>query len=145
VFKRILLPTDGSDLSIRAVNMGIALAARLDAQVFAFHVAAPFPTLTYFAETPLESQDAYTAEAIANAERYLADVRQRANSAGIFCESGYEFDRRPYTAIIGVAKKHMCDLIVMGTNSWQGFDRLMLGNETHKVTLNSDVPILVCH
>ena len=144
MFKHILLPTDGSELSLRAVDTGIELAARLGARVYAFHVIAPFPASTYFAEFVQANEPAYTQEANANAERYLADAHRRAEAAGVSCESSSEVDARPYSAIVGAARKHQCDLIVMASHGWRGFDRLLLGSETHKVILNGDVPVLVC-
>jgi nucleotide-binding universal stress UspA family protein len=144
MFKRILLPTDGSELSLRAVDTGIGLAARLGASVYAFHVIAPFPASVYFTEFVVANEPSYTREAIANAEKYLAEVGQRARAAGVPCEGSYETDARPYSAIVGAARKQQCDLFVMASHGWRGFDRLLLGSETHKVILNGDVPVLVC-
>jgi nucleotide-binding universal stress UspA family protein len=144
MFKRILLPTDGSELSLRAVDTGIELAARLGASVYAFHVIAPFPASVYFSEFVVANEPDYTREVIANAERYLADIRERAQAAGVGCEGSHETDARPYSAIVEVARKQRCDLIVMASHGWRGFDRLLLGSETHKVILNGDVPVLVC-
>jgi nucleotide-binding universal stress UspA family protein len=144
MFKHILLPIDGSDLSLRAVDTGIELAGRLDASVYAFHVVVPFLAVTYFAEVIQLPADAYTEEAVSRAERYLAQARERASAAGVHCDSGYEFDHHPYAAIVGAATKHQCDLIVMASHGWRGFDRLLLGSETHKVILHGSVPVLVC-
>lgn len=144
MFQHILIPTDGSDLSLRALDTGIELAARLGARVHAFHVIAPFPASTYFAEFVLANEPAYAQEATANAERYLAEACQRAAAAGVPCESSSECDARPYSAIVGATRKHQCDLIVMASHGWRGFDRQLLGSETHKVILNGDVPVLVC-
>jgi nucleotide-binding universal stress UspA family protein len=144
MFKHILLPTDGSELSLRAVDTGVELAARLGARAYAFHVIAPFPASVYFAELVQANEPTYTKEATANAERYLADVRRRAQAAGVSCGGSYETDARPYSAIVGAARKQQCDLIVMASHGWRGFDRLLLGSETHKVILNGDVPVLVC-
>ena len=144
MFKHILLPTDGSELSLRAVDTGIELAVRLGASVYAFHVIAPFPASIYFAEIIQANEPTYTSEAVANAEKYLAEVRQRAQAAGVPCEGSHQVDTRPYSAIVGAARKQQCDLIVMASHGWRGFDRLLLGSETHKVILNGDVPVLVC-
>ena len=76
--------------------------------------------------------------------RYLADARQRAVAAGVPCETSFETDARPYAAIVGATRKQQCDLIVMASHGWRGFDRLLLGSETHKVILNGEVPVLVC-
>ncbi|PWK89654.1 universal stress protein [Fulvimonas soli] len=145
MFKHILLPTDGSDLSLRAVDTGIGLAAQLGAKVYAFHVVAPFPTVAYLAEMIQATQEFYTDEATRRAQRCLDEVRQRAEAAKVACTGGFEFDQRPYTAIIGAATRQGCDLIVMASHGWRGFDRLLLGSETHKVLLNTQIPVLVCH
>jgi len=145
MFKHILLPTDGSELALRAVDTGIALAAKLGAKVHAFHVAAPFPTVAYLAEIIQATQETYTKEAARRAQGFLDEVERRAQAVGVVCAGSYEFDQRPYCAIIGAAAKQGCDLIVMASHGWHGLDRLLLGSETHKVLLNTDIPVLVCH
>jgi nucleotide-binding universal stress UspA family protein len=144
MFKHILLPTDGSELSLRAADMGIALAASLGARVFVFHVMKPFATVAYFADRLLSPEEAYNKKAAEHANSYLEDISRRARAANVPCEGSYEFDHRPYCAIIGVAAKHQCDLIIMGSYGRRGIDRLVPGGETHKVILNSNVPVLVC-
>lgn len=145
MFKHILLPTDGSDLSLRAVDTGLALAARLGASVHAFHVVMPFPATVYVAEVVLADEDMYAHESVARSARYLAEVEARASAAGVPCQSSSVSDHRPYAAILEVAASRHCDLIVMASHGWRGLDRLLLGSETHKVILNGDVPVLVCH
>jgi nucleotide-binding universal stress UspA family protein len=139
MFKHILLPTDGSEVSLRAADMGIALAVRLGASVFAFHVMKPFATVAYFADKLLSPEEAYNKKAAEHANSYLEEITRRASAASVPCDSGYEFDHRPYCAIIGAAAKHQCDLIIMGSYGHRG----MQGSEAHKVILNSNVPVLV--
>jgi nucleotide-binding universal stress UspA family protein len=145
MFKHILLPVDGSELSLRAVDTGLALAARLGARVHAFHVVPPFPALTYMVDIIQANQEFYVQEAVARGEEYLKEVEQRASAAGVPCESSHATDHHPYAAIIAAASRHQCDLIVMASHGWHGIDRLLLGSETHKVIVNGDVPVLVCH
>ncbi|WP_049623925.1 universal stress protein [Frateuria defendens] len=145
MFKHILLPTDGTELSLRAVDMGLELAAKIGAGVHAFHVLEPFPTVTYLAEMIQAPERAYTEEAVARATRYLDEVRDRADRLGVPCTTAYVFDHRPYTAIVGAASKQHCDLIVMASHGRSGMARLLLGSETHKVILSCGVPVLVCH
>ena len=145
MFKHILLPTDGSELSLRAVDTGIALAARLGASVYAFSVVPPFPWLTYAVDIIQANQEFYLAEAVTRAEGYLQEVCQRATAAGVACASGHVIEQRPYTAIVAAVAAQQCDLIVMASHGWRGFDRLLLGSETHKVMLYANVPVLVCH
>lgn len=145
MFKHILLPTDGSALSLRAVDAGIELASRLGARLYAFHVIAPFPSTTYFVEIVQVNEAMYMEAALNNAERYLAEVCRRASAAGVPCDSSHALGGHACSLIVDVAVRQQCDLIVMASHGWRGFDRLLLGSETHKVILNSNVPVLVCH
>lgn len=143
MFKNILLPVDGSELSLKAVDMAIALAERLGSRVYAFHVIAPFPASVYFATLVQANEPSYTRETVANAERFLEQVRERAQAAGVEFDGSHEVDAKPYSAIVEASRKHHCDLIVMASHGLRGFDRLLLGSETHKVILNGEVPVLV--
>ena len=143
MFTHILLPTDGSELSLHAIDTRIALAAKIGAKVYAFHVIPPLPAVRYFADMLQMPEATYTSSAEHRAQGYLASVRERADAAGVPCDTGYAIDRRPYCAIAGAAAKQHCDLIVMATHGWRCFDRLLLGSETHKVILNVNVPVLV--
>lgn len=145
MFKHILLPTDGSELSLRAVDTGIELAERCGAQVYAIHVLTPFPAVTYAAQLIQAGDEAYSRDAVVRAENCLAEVHRRAAAAGVACESTYVFDHRPYLAIIGAAHRWHCDLIVMGSHGRGGLARLLLGSEAHKVTESCSTPVLVCH
>ncbi|WP_049620973.1 universal stress protein [Frateuria defendens] len=145
MFQHILLPTDGSELSLRAVDMGIKLAKLCGARLYAIHVAKPFVAITYQVEMIEAPEALYTQEAIARAESYLDEVRRRAEAAGMACEGEYAFDHAPHEAIIASAAAHHCDLIVMASHGRTGVRRLLLGSETHKVLLGCDVPVLVCH
>lgn len=145
MFKHILLPIDGSELSMRAADTGIELARRLGGRVYACHVVAPFPAIIPFGELIQANEATYTREAVAVAERYLAEVRRRAEAVGVGCEGSYQIDKRPHCAIVAAAEREHCDLIVMGSHGWRGFDRVLLGSETHKVILDSALPVLVCH
>lgn len=144
MFKHILLPTDGSELALRAVDTGLALAASLGADVYAFHVVAPFPPLSYMVDIVQANQAFYLQEAIERAEVYLQEVHKRADAAGVSCQSGHVTDGRPYEAIVAAATGQGCDLIVMASHGWRGLDRLLLGSQTQKVLMSSEVPVLVC-
>lgn len=144
MFKHILLPTDGSELALRAVDTGIALAARLGADVYAFHVVTPFPALSYMVEIIQANEAFYLQEAIERADACLHEVHKRADAAGVSCKSGHVTASRPHAAIVATATSQACDLIVMASHGWRGIDRLLLGSETQKVLVSCDVPVLVC-
>ncbi|TAL97430.1 MAG: universal stress protein [Rhodanobacter sp.] len=145
MFKHILLPTDGSDLALRAVDTGIALAASLGADVYALHVVAPFPAFSYMVDIVQANETFYLQEAIKQADACLQEVHKRADIAGVSCKSEYVTDSRPYTAIVAAAARQGCDLIVMASHGLQGIDRLLLGSVTQKVLVGGEVPVLVCH
>lgn len=145
MFQRILLPTDGSELSHRAIDLGIELASRLGASVFAFHAMEPFASVPYFTEMMVFPEDAYEKEVNERGAYYLEEIKQRAEAAKVPWDGQREFAHRPYEAIVRVAHEHHCDLIVMGSHGRSGIDRLMLGSETNKLLLSTEVPVLVCH
>ncbi|HET6555617.1 MAG TPA: universal stress protein [Dyella sp.] len=145
MFQHILIPIDGSELSLRAARQGIELARLSQGKVSVIHVIAPFQTIAYMGAILAATEFAYNDEAKANAERYLGDVCALAKEAGVTCESEAVFGEQPYDTIVQAAKNRQCDLIVMGSHGWRGMTRLLLGSETHKVLLRSDVPVLVCH
>lgn len=144
MFKHILLPTDGSEVSTRAVEQGIALAKACHASVYALHVVLPFESLAYITQLLPESESSYTAESVRWAERYLGEVREKARQADVPCDSDYVFDKHPCDAILRVAKERGCDLIVLGSHGWRGITKLLLGSETQKVLVRSELPVLVC-
>jgi nucleotide-binding universal stress UspA family protein len=144
MFKHILVPIDGSELSEHAVKLALELATLSEGRIYAFHVVQPFNSVAYAADMLSATETAYNQNAIPRAEGYIEGVRQAATNAGITVDGSYVFDERPYQAIVDMAKEHHCDLIVMASHGWRGISRLLLGSETHKVLLHSDIPVLVC-
>ena len=145
MFKHILLPTDGSDLSLRGVKLGLDLARSCGAKIYALHVVPPFHTFTYVSEMIAATEATYMEGAVERAERYLADVRDMAEKAGVPSEGSYVTSDFPSERIVEAAQNRHCDLIVMASHGWRGFTKLLLGSETQKVLLTSPVPVLVCH
>jgi nucleotide-binding universal stress UspA family protein len=145
MFSHFLIPTDGSDHAMHAAEIGIELASKVAARVYAFHVLAPLAAVAYFTDVIQHSEDSYAERAIARAQHHLSEIKNMADRAGVTCHSGYAFDRRPYVAIVAAAKMQLCDLIVMGTHGYTTLDRLLLGSETNKVLTCCDIPVLVCH
>jgi len=143
MFKRILLPTDGSPLSVQGTNTGIALASKLGASVHGLHVISPVSPMAYMAEPALFNLDALPEQMTDLARGYLAELRQRAEAAGLAYSGEYVTAAHTHQAIIEAATRQACDLIVMASHGWHGLDRLLLGSETHKVMLAGVLPVLV--
>lgn len=143
MFKHILLPTDGSRFSERAVFCGVEMARRFGARVTGIYAAPEFHILSYRVAALSESREQFAADVQSHAERYLAFVRATAAEAGVPCETLIERSDIPYDAICQAAKRQQCDLIVMASHGRRGLTGLLLGSETQRVLAHADVPVLV--
>lgn len=144
MFKRILLPIDGSDLSLRAAKLGITLAQSCHARVHALHVIPSYQTNAYIMDMLSTTEAIYTEEAITRAEDYLQKVRNLAEQADVKYSDNYVVAEQPHEVILQTAAEQHSDLVVMGSHGRRGLSRLVLGSETQKVLLRSDVPVMVC-
>jgi nucleotide-binding universal stress UspA family protein len=143
MIKHILLPTDGSSLSERAIHQGIRLAKALDAQVTGFCVIPQFHLFTYRTEIVEDTREQYSADAKAHAERYLEVIERAARDAGVECRTEYVMNDQPAEAIVDEASDRRCDLIAMASHGRSGMKGLLLGSVTHKVLTHSATPVLV--
>jgi len=144
MFKNILLPVDGSEHALKAVDTGIELAAKLGATVFGIHVLPPLSTVSFMSEL-LQHKPCYSEAAKERAQAFLDEVAKRADEAHVPFETEIACDLRPYVAIVAAAAKHHCDLIVMRSRGSEGLERVLLGSVPHKVMLSCNTPVLVCH
>lgn len=144
MFSRILIATDGSNVSVRAAKVAIDLAKRLGIGVYAFHVAVPYEDAVFVTDIYVDP-DFYSNQTLDYATRSLSDIEKLAQEAGVPCASGYRLDKRIHVAILAVAEAEHCDLIVVGSHGKRGLERLLLGSETQKVILNTSLPVMVCH
>ncbi|WP_426690550.1 universal stress protein [Rhodanobacter ginsengiterrae] len=143
LFQHLLLPIDGSALSLQAFRMGLALARSLGARILVLHVVPPCSSIAYMAELLAAAELSYSQQAVISATRYLDEAKELASAAQVPCECRYVFGDQPHRAILEAAGEHHCDLIVMATHGWHGLNQLAVGSETQKVLLQSKVPVLV--
>ncbi len=142
MFKRILVPTDGSDITGKAVDTAIALAKSVGAQLYAISVKEPFPYSAISEMQPTPPQEFFDAQERIAAKR-LALVSDAAKLAGVGCQAHSVEALHPWEAIIDHAKRMECDLVVMASHGRRGVTALLLGSETQKVLTHSTVPVLV--
>jgi nucleotide-binding universal stress UspA family protein len=148
MYKHLLVPTDGSTLSLKAAKAAVDLARVHKARITAIHVMAPYvpPTMAdgmiYYPETfsPQEYKKAVEAEA----RKALAKVASAAAAKKVRFDSLAVTHAQPWQAIIAAAKRRKCDLIVMASHGRRGIAGLLLGSETTKVLTHSRIPVLVC-
>lgn len=148
MYKKILLPLDGSALSENAAEHCISFAAASGAEIVGFHVMRPYSVFTSGAlagQQMLASipEETFEANARAQAGKYLDVVRERAAAGGVECRCACTFHEHPYEAIIDAAREHGCDLIFMASHGRSGLEGMLLGSETQKVLIHCRVPVLV--
>ena len=142
MFKRILVPTDGSDITAKAVDAGIKLAQSLGAQLYTISVKEPFPYSAISEMQPVPPQDFFDAQdRIAN--KRVHAVVEMAHAAGMKCQAHTVEALHPWEAIIDHARHMECDLLVMASHGRRGVSALLLGSETQKVLTHSAIPVLV--
>lgn len=144
MFKNILIPTDGSEQSRRAVSMGLELARIHGASVTGIHVIPDYHLLIAYegAFDPV-TEDRIEQEARTRADGYLGYVKDAASAAGIPCRTVCETSDHPYDAILKVAEAEGCDLILMTSHGRKGLAAVLLGSETRKVLTHATIPVLV--
>ena len=142
MFKRILVPTDGSDITAKAIDTSIALAKSVGAQLYTISVKEPFPYSAISEMQPTPPQEFFGAQERIASKRVQAVVDLCA-TAGVPCQAHTVEALHPWEAIIDHAKRMECDLLVMASHGRRGVSALLLGSETQKVLTHSKVPVLV--
>ena len=145
MYKRILIATDGSQLSDMAVESGLSLAGLTGASVIALKVVPRYPRSYFDGSVPMNSDE------VARVEKHWADdghklvdaVKQAGAAKGVKVSEAVVKSDLVSDALIAAAKKHDADLIVMASHGRKGVSRLLLGSETQQVLTHSHTPVLV--
>ncbi len=142
VYKHILIPTDGSELSERAIRNGVVLATSLGARITVLTVMEPWSTggRPVGLERP---RQVYEEGAKERVHRFLEVAVKATLEAGVPVSTEQDFNEHPYEAIIETADAKGCDLILMASHGWRGIKALVLGSETTKVLMHTKIPVLV--
>lgn len=145
MFKHILVPTDGSDLSTDTVRRALGFAREAGARV-SFLFAKPDYPVAFYGEGALidpTTPDKFAEMAEQQAREILGRCEDLAREAGVAANSIAVVSDIPYEAIIDTAASSGCDLIFMASHGRRGISGLLLGSETQKVLTHSKVPVLV--
>jgi nucleotide-binding universal stress UspA family protein len=142
MYKRILVPTDGSEITAKAVQSAIGLAKLSGGELFAISVKEPFPYSAISEMQPVPPQEFYDAQERIAAERVKQAV-DAAAAAGVKCQGFTVEALHPWEAVLDHAATNGCDLIVMASHGRRGVAALLLGSETQRVLLHSKLPVLV--
>lgn len=145
MFKKILLPTDGSELSRQAAQRAVIFAKEIRAQLVIF-LATPKYSLDLLDEgSPLTytQPQEYAAQMHDRVTRYLGEVEKLCADADVVCTAMTVTSDVPYEAIVKAAESEHCDLIFMASHGRRGISAVLLGSETNKVLSHSKIPVLV--
>ena len=145
MYQRILVTTDGSTLSKKAVTNAIQLAATCGAELVAMKVVPRYPQTYFEGSIPVSADEVGRIEKQWQdaAQENLAAVHKAATAKGVSCKTVTVKSDVVSDAIINTAKKQKVDLVVMASHGRKGIKRLLLGSETQQVLTHSHVPVLV--
>ena len=145
MYQCILVATDGSDLSRKAVQTGIDLAALMGAQLIVLNVVPEYPVSYFEGGMSVPATDVARIEKqwAESAQTVVEAVRASAEAQGVKTKAVTVKSDLVAETIIAAAKKHNCDLIVMASHGRRGIKRLLMGSETTHVLTHSEIPVMV--
>ena len=142
MYKRVLFPTDGSEITGKAMQSAIAMARLCGAELYVLAVKEPFPYSAISEMQPVPPQEFFDAQERIAAARVKA-VTEAATAAGVTCHGHTVEALHPWEAILDHAKAQGCDLVDMASHGRRGVSAMLLGSETQKVLTHSTLPVLV--
>lgn len=143
MFKTILVPTDGSPLSEKAVEAAVKFAQTGGCRVVALSVCEPHHHAHMSEGSTVIDTDRYDRRMQEVAHGYVNHVAEVAKEHNVPCDTVVKQSSHPYEEIIAAAKEFSCDVIFMASHGRKGLSALFVGSETHKVLAHSTVPVLV--
>lgn len=145
MFKHILVPTDGSELSAGTVKRAVSFAKETGAKLTFFYAKPDYRAAIYGEGAIIDpaTPEKFAELAEQEAQQILGDAMNQGKAAGIQCNKTSVTHDIPYMGIIEAAAAHGCDLIFMASHGRRGLSGLLLGSETQKVLTHSKTPVLV--
>jgi nucleotide-binding universal stress UspA family protein len=143
MFKKILVPTDGSKLSENAAKAAIEFAAATKASILAFAVAEAYPYPLGMEGGVVPDLTGYEDALRETADRHVKQIATAASTAGVACETLVVVGYSAGPEIVETAKTQGCDLIWMASHGRSGLERMFMGSQTQKVLAHSGIPVLV--
>lgn len=145
MFRHLLVPTDGSELSDEAVNQAVSFAKEVQARITFFYAVPDLESSFYGEAALMRTLDPQLLNRVIDeqATGILTRAAKAAQAVGVASESASAVSDQPYEAIIAAAMQHGCDLILMASHGRRGVKGLLLGSQTQKVLTHSKIPVLV--
>jgi len=144
-FGSILVPIDGSVLTLATAFKALEFARRMDARVIVFHSIPSYQYPIYVGGIPFEypSEADYETQCRALAQRYLDVVSSFGAEMGVAVGTRLEFNPDPVDGILDAARHENCSLIYLGAHGRSGVSPLFLGNVAHKILTLAQIPVLL--
>jgi nucleotide-binding universal stress UspA family protein len=142
LFQTILVPTDGSPLSDKAIDAAIEFAKTIGGKIIGLSVAEPYP-FPLLVAGPVIDPAVFEENMRELARQHVQKIADAANNADVRCETLIAQSFNPHEEIINTAKKFGCDIIFMASHGRKGLNNLFVGSETQKVLAHSTIPVLV--
>ncbi|MFL6579891.1 MAG: universal stress protein [Burkholderiales bacterium] len=144
MYRKILLPTDGSALCESAAQKGIEFAKFAGASVVAFHAIPATSYLIYTEAGPSDVlAEQFEREAKMRGQQLVDSLENSARQAGVPCETLLVTNDHPWEGIVAAANQKGCDLIFMASHGRRGFTAMLLGSETARVLTHTKIPVMV--
>jgi nucleotide-binding universal stress UspA family protein len=143
MFKTILVPTDGSVPSLKAIDEAIDYARLAGARLIGFSIIEPYPAYLVAGEAAMVAAATLAESAESVVQANIQGFVLRVSAAGIPHETAIVTSQNPWTAIIRAAELHRCDAIFMGSNGRRGLEGVIMGSVTHNVLTHCKLPVMV--
>lgn len=143
MFRTILVPTDGSPLSDRAINAAVEFAKEFGGKIIGLSVAEPYPFSPLSGSSFTDERSIYESRAREVAQEYARGIAAAAHVVDVPCETVVTQSFSPADEIISIARQHACDIIFMASRGRKGLESIFIGSVTHKVLSGSDIPVMV--
>jgi nucleotide-binding universal stress UspA family protein len=142
MFKRILVPVDGSATSLHAVDKAVAIARAFEGEVMAIYVIDPYP-FTGVGTDFAYGQAQYLSAATAEAHEAIKAAREQIEAAGVKVDTRVVEAHTPWRGILETATEIQADLVVMGSHGRRGLEKLVLGSVAQRVLQHATLPVMV--
>ena len=145
MFKRILIPTDGSEVARKAIDNGISFAKGLGATVIGYYAADALEPVfnPEFASVRPMAMEEFKKRIAEQGQLYLDEIAQACKATGVGCETLMTTPASAYKGIVDAAREKQCDIIFMASHGRGELAALILGSVTQKVLAHSKIPVLV--
>ncbi|MBV8470101.1 MAG: universal stress protein [Burkholderiaceae bacterium] len=143
MFTTILLPTDGSPQSEKAIPTAIQFARLNQAKIIGICVIQPLPFPSMGDSGAVIDAGNFEHQMESAARRNVEKIAIAAREAGIPFEGLVTLSPSPFEEIVEAARKFNCDIILMASHGYTGLKSLFLGSQTQKVLAHTTLPVLV--